>query len=158
MELIAISQKPEENEVFIKNPLCSDTINICIEFYKKVGFEKPWICYYVQQDGELIGSAAFKGRPVNGAVEIAYGVFEKYQQRGIGTAICKMLVDLSLRTDPSVKITARTMPVENFSVRLLKKNNFVFAGTVNDPEDGEVWEWAYISDLGNVLPDESDFF
>ncbi len=147
MELIPINQQPEENEMFIKNHLCSDTIYVCIEFYKKAGFEKPWICYYVQQDGELIGSAAFKGRPVNGTVEIAYGVFEQHQQRGIGTAICRMLVELSLSTDPSVKITARTMPVENFSARLLKKNNFVFAGTVNDPEDGEVWEWVYESEI-----------
>ena len=114
-----------------------------IDFYKKVGFVPPWIGYYVKQDGYLVGCAAFKGQPVNGTVEIAYGTFEQHRKQGIGTAICKHLVDLSLNTDPSVKITARTLPEENFSTRILKKNNFIFSGIVHDPEDGEVWEWVF---------------
>jgi RimJ/RimL family protein N-acetyltransferase len=68
---------------------------------------------------------------------------EKYRRQGIGTQICKLLVDLSLRTDPTVQITARTLPEKNFSTRVLEKNNFKFSGVVNDPDDGEVWEWAY---------------
>ena len=50
---------------------------------------------------------------------------------------------LALKTNPSVRITARTLPENNFSTRILEKNNFTFTGEVNDPDDGEVWEWAY---------------
>ena len=114
-----------------------------IDFYKKIGFVPPWIGYYVEQNDDLVGCAAFKGQPVNGTVEIAYGTFEQYRKQGIGTEICKHLVGLSLKTDPFVRITARTLPEENFSTRILKKNNFIFTGTVNDTEDGEVWEWLY---------------
>jgi RimJ/RimL family protein N-acetyltransferase len=142
VELIPIKERLDENEEFIINPLCQESIYMTIEFYKKVGFAPPWISYYAKQNGDLVGAAAFKGRPINGTIEIAYGVFEKYRKQGIGTAICKQLVDLSLKTDPSIKITARTLPEENFSTRILEKNNFVFIGTVNDPEDGEVWEWV----------------
>lgn len=149
MQLIAIKQTLEDNPVFLNNPLCNSSLNVTIDFYKKVGFAPPWIGYYVQQDDSLIGAAAFKGKPVNGAVEIAYGTFEQYRQQGIGTAICKQLVGLALQADPTVTITARTLPENNFSTRILKKNDFVFAGTVNDPEDGDVWEWVY---KGNVLP------
>jgi len=68
---------------------------------------------------------------------------EPFQNQGIGTQICKELVELSLKTNSSIKITARTLPENNFSTKILKKNNFVFVGMVNDPEDGEVWEWEY---------------
>ncbi len=89
------------------------------------------------------GAGLFKGQPVNGKVEIAYGTFEQYRNQGIGTLICKQLVDLSLRTDPSVKITARTLSSKNFSTKILEKNGFEFIGSIYDAEDGEVCEWEY---------------
>ena len=143
MELLPIKEKPEENEEFINNPLCGESIYMTLDFYKKVGFVPPWIGYYAKQDGDLVGAAGFKGQPINGMVEIAYGTFEKHQKQGIGTAICRQLVELSLKTDSSVKITARTLPEKNFSTRILEKNNFFFNGIVIDAEDGEVWEWVY---------------
>jgi RimJ/RimL family protein N-acetyltransferase len=143
MELIPIKETLTENNEFISNPLCQETIYMTIDFYKKVGFVPPWISYFAKQDGDLVGAAGFKGQPMYGTVEIAYGTFEKYQKQGIGTAICKQLVELSFKTDPSIKITARTLPEKNFSTRILEKNNFIFNGAVNDPEDGEVWEWVF---------------
>ena len=145
MELIAIQEKIEDNKEFTDNPLCKDTIFMCLDFYKKIGFKPPWICYYAAQDGKLIGSAAFKGKPTNGMVEIAYGVMEPYRQRGLATEICKTLVELALKTDPGVRVTARTLPENNYSTRVLQKNNFILLGTVDDPEDGPVWEWEYQS-------------
>jgi RimJ/RimL family protein N-acetyltransferase len=143
MKLIPIKQTLVENEAFGSNPLCQESLYMTIDFYKKIGFVPPWIGYYVKQHNNLVGCAAFKGQPVNGTVEIAYGTFEQYRKQGIGTEICKHLVALSLKTDPFVRITARTLPEENFSTRILKKNNFTFTGTVNDKEDGDVWEWLY---------------
>jgi len=143
MNLLPINRTLEENKAFANNPLCSETLGMCIEFYERVGFNPPWICYYAEENGELVGSAAFKGRPVNNIVEISYGTNEKHRQKGVGTRICKQLVELSLTTDPSVKITARTLPEKNYSTRILEKNNFVLLGFVTDPEDGEVWEWEY---------------
>ena len=143
MTLLPIKETMKENEVFAKNPLCNETLVMCIDFYKRVGFEPPWICYYVEENGELIGNAAFKGRPINNTVEISYGTMESHRQQGVGTRICKQLVELSLITDSSVRITARTLPEKSYSTRILEKNNFVLLGFVTDPEDGEVWEWEY---------------
>ena len=143
MKLIPIKKELEDNHKFLDNPLCKDTLSMTIEFFKRIGFVPPWIGYYAELDDKLVGSAGFKGQPVNGKVEIAYGTMEHFRNQGIGTQICKKLVELSLRTDPSIKITARTLPDNNFSTRILKKNNFEFIGTVNDPEDGDVWEWEY---------------
>jgi len=144
MEFIPIAENLEDNKAFTDNPLCQDSIYMSVNFYKKVGFTHPWICYYVQSGTELIGCAAYKGKPLNGRVEIAYGVFPQHQQKGIGTLIAAKLVELSLQTDASVIITARTLAEENYSTRILQKNNFKFLGTVIDEEDGEVWEWEYI--------------
>ncbi|HEY5408773.1 MAG TPA: GNAT family protein [Ginsengibacter sp.] len=143
MELIPIKETLEENGEFVENPLCQESIYMTIDFYKRVGYNPPWISYYLKLGNELVGAGAFKGRPINGMIEIAYGTFEKYRNQGIGTSICKHLVDLSLKTDPSVTITVRTLPEENFSTKLLKRNDFVFNGTIVDPEDGEVWEWIF---------------
>ena len=143
MNLLPINRTLEENIDFANNPLCNETLGMCIEFYKKVGFNKPWICYYVEENGELIGSGAFKGKPINNTVEISYATFEKFRQQGIGAKICGKLVALSRTTDPSVRITARTLPEKNYSTRILERNNFILLGFVTDPDDGEVWEWEY---------------
>ncbi len=121
MERISIKKELDENKEFTSNPLCQDSIYMTIDFYKKVGFSPPWIRYYAKQNENLVGCAAFKGQPVNGIVEISYGTFEQYKKQGVGTLICKQLVDLSLKTNPSVRITARTLPEENFSTKILEK-------------------------------------
>ena len=143
MELVPIQERTEDNEIFLSNPACIESLEMTIMFYKSVGFSPPWISYHVKQDNQLVGCAAFKGRPIGGKVEIAYGTFEKYQHQGIGTAICKQLINLSLQSDPSVRITARTLPEKNFSTKILEKNGFKCIGTVIDQDDGEVWEWEY---------------
>lgn len=145
MQLIAIKEHLEENPEFAAHPDCQESIYMCIDFYKKVGYNPPWVCYYVQKDGNLVAAAAFKGQPVDNKVEIAYGTFPQFQKQGIGTQIAKMLVQLSLQTDPSVRITAQTLKDENYSVRILRKNNFQLIGTAMDEDEGEVWEWEYVS-------------
>lgn len=143
MQLLPIKEHLHQNKEFTDNPNCRDNLGGCVDFYKKAGYNPPWICYYVQLDGNLVGGAAFKGKPANGKVEIAYVTFPQYQRKGIGTKMANILIQLALQTDPSVVITARTLAEENFSAKLLRKNNFKLLGTVVDEADGEVWEWEY---------------
>ena len=114
-----------------------------LAYYEVIGFNPPWIGYFASEDGHLVGSCAYKGAPVEGKVEIAYGTFPAHQQKGVATKMCRLMVELALQTDPAVTVTARTLPEPNFSTRVLQKNGFVLLGTVQDPEDGEVWEWEY---------------
>ena len=143
MELVPIRERLEENEEFNYHPECRELVEMTVEFYEKVGYNPPWICYFVKENGNIIGSAGIKGKPIDGIIEIAYGTMEEFRHRGIGTGICKMLVDISYKTDASVKIMARTLPENKFSCRVLEHNNFICIGVVNDPEDGDVWEWRY---------------
>jgi [ribosomal protein S5]-alanine N-acetyltransferase len=144
VKLLPIKETLNENRDFSSDPACSETLEQCIDFYGKVGFEPPWICYYAEDNGRLVGSAAYKGKPLDGTIEIAYGTFDDVRGQGIGGRMCKELVAIALETDPSLRITARTLPEKNPSTRILEKNGFRLVGTVEDPEDGEVWEWEYV--------------
>jgi len=143
MELLPIKEHWHENPEFANHPDCNDSLGMCIDFYKRVGFNPPWVCYYVQLDGQFVAAAAFKGKPVANKVEIAYSTFPQYQNKGIGTKIADTLVKLALKTDPSVRVTAQTLMEENYSAKILRKNNFVIIGTAVDEDEGEVWEWEY---------------
>lgn len=83
MKLKAIKETLKENKEFINNPLCREILEMTIDFYKKVGFVQPWIGYFAENGSDLVGVGGFKGKPVNGTIEIAYGTFEKFRNRGL---------------------------------------------------------------------------
>ncbi len=143
MNFLPIRSALEENTQLLLNPYFTDVVNTCITFYGKVGYQPPWICYLVEEEGQIVATAGIKGKPVGGKVEIAYGTVDEFQHRGIATRVCNELVKICLKADPTVTVTARTLMEENYSTKVLRKNHFQFAGTVMDPEDGEVWEWVY---------------
>ncbi|MEO8470827.1 MAG: GNAT family protein [Chryseolinea sp.] len=141
--LLPIKERLSENAELATNPELVEVLEMTIQFFARVGYSPPWIGYFATMNGQLVGSAGFKGRPIHGSVEIAYSTNESYRKQGIGSAICHALVELATTTDPTVIVTARTFAEENFSTRILRKNGFLKKGTVLDPDDGEVWEWIY---------------
>ena len=143
IELRPILPTLAENPEFAASPDCVETLQMSIDYYQTIGYHPPWICYYAYLDHSLVGSAGFKGRPVGNKIEIAYGTLPACQHQGIGTAICRRLVLLAQATDPGVIITARTLPEENYSVKILRKNHFRLLGEIWDKDDGRVWEWLY---------------
>ena len=146
MKLLPIEKDGTLDKEFTNNSECMEMLSVFRDLYLKVGFEKPWIGYFAAlENNEIIGIAGFKGKPKNGKVEISYGTFKEYRQKGIGTKLCEQLVLLSLKTNKKIKITARTLPENNPSTRILKVNGFEFSGPVWDKEDGYVWEWEYKS-------------
>lgn len=144
LELIPIQRLFVENDLFSQDADLVEILKGTVDYYKTIGYEAPWIGYFARVGDEWVGSTGFKGKPVHGKIEIAYGVFPAFQQQGIGTEICKAMVELAQNYDPSVLITARTLPDSTASNRILEKNHFKLQGTVIDPDDGEVWEWLYV--------------
>ncbi len=144
MKLLPIDINETLNLQYREIPYCAEILKVYLDFYSKVGFNPPWIGYFVSRENEIVGVCGFKGKPSNNKVEIAYGTFKKYEGLGFGTEICKQIVLLSLKSDPKIKITARTLPENNASTKILKKNNFTFLGMVADEEDGNVWEWELL--------------
>jgi RimJ/RimL family protein N-acetyltransferase len=141
MKLIPIHPDLEKNILFPENKIYMESLRASVAYYEKIGFHPPWIGYFIEEGGELIGNGAFKGAPKGGRIELAYQVFPPFEGRGLGTRICGELITLALKTDPSLQLMARTLPRNNASTRILQKNGFVLLGGVEDPEDGKVWEW-----------------
>lgn len=144
MLLLPIDLDESKNTRFQANPACREILDAYPEYYLSTGYTLPWIGYFATLDGDdLVGCGGFKGEPIDGTVEIAYGTFKEFEGTGIGTRICRQLVELSLRTDPSIRITARTLSDSGASAQILKRNGFIALGLVMDPEDGEVQEWEW---------------
>jgi RimJ/RimL family protein N-acetyltransferase len=144
MKLLPIEIDERLNESFNAKLDCKEILSVYPDYYKKVGFIKPWIGYFItDEQDEIVAGGGYKGKPKDGKIEIAYGTFLKHERKGIATEVCRQLVLLALKTDKSVKITARTLPEHNASTRVLKRNGFELLGTVWDEDDGDVWEWEY---------------
>jgi RimJ/RimL family protein N-acetyltransferase len=143
MILHPIKQTFEENQIFVNQTDFALIVQSTVDFYGRIGYHIPWIGYIVEKNGQFVGTAAYKGINKDKTVEIAYYVLEQFQNKGIGSEICGALVDVALKADPNVRVTARTLPEENFSTRILKRNNFELLGTICDDEDGDVWEWEF---------------
>lgn len=100
----------------------------------------PWGSYVIALDGAPVGVAAFKAAPTpSGEVEIAYMTFPAYEGRGHATAVIALLVEVAIAA--GARPIALTLPEENASNKALRRNGFVYAGEVIDPEDGLVWRW-----------------
>jgi len=142
LEPITPESRPQDKGLREDSP-AGTTLKMQVEYYAKIGYHPPWIGYLAFVDGAPVGMGGFKGRPVDNKVEIAYFTFPEHEGKGIGTRTCEALVSKALASDPQVEITARTLPEKNASTRILARNGFALVGAVQDPEDGEVWEWKY---------------
>jgi ribosomal-protein-alanine N-acetyltransferase len=143
MQLLPIDIDDTKNNRFRDTPACRDLLDVYAEYYQLNGYNPPWIGYFaVSNAGEPVGAGGYKGMPKEGKVEIAYTTFNGYEGQGIGTEICRQLVLLSLQTNSSIQITARTLPDGESSKHILARNGFTCRGTIHDDEDGEVLEWT----------------
>lgn len=100
----------------------------------------PWAGYLVEEAGVFVGTCAYKSSPVEGAVEIAYFTFPEYEGKGVATRMARHLIDLAIRNG-IVRVRAQTLPEVSASTSILQKLGFTLIGSVQHPEDGEVWEW-----------------
>ena len=116
-------------------------ISIYEEFYSKVGFNPPWIGYYIMDGDKVAGTCGFTGKPVHNQVEIAYWTFAGYEGQGIATEACRHLILIAREASPGITITAKTEPRYNASTRILKKLGFMYRGVVQDHEIGDAWQW-----------------
>lgn len=73
---------------------------------------------------KIIGSICFKSAPINGCVEIGYGISPKYFNKGYTTCAVKLIVDWAFKNGVQV-VKAEALKSNLASIRVLEKNNFV---------------------------------
>ncbi|MCB0506580.1 MAG: GNAT family N-acetyltransferase [Cyclobacteriaceae bacterium] len=140
-EFIPMSSSDSLVAPVIEDDFCREAYESFKNLFLKDGYSPPWISYFVWHDKTLIAVGGYKGPPENNRIEIAYGTVPEHEGKGYATMICKELVAMALKERPNLRICARTLIGENASTKILQRNGFKLQGVVNDPEDGEVWEW-----------------
>lgn len=88
--------------------------------------------------GTVIGTCSFKGPPVDGVVEIAYGTEPGYEGKGYATEMAQALVDFAAASGTVRVVRAHTLPGAGASRRVLENCGFEYVGDTVDPEDGTV--------------------
>lgn len=124
-------------------PLVQGVVEQNEAYRATTGAPPEWGGYLaVDEDGQVIGTCAFKGAPdTGGEVEIAYFTFPAYEGHGFGGAMAAALLAQATESDIVRTVCAHTLPEANASTRILSRLGFAQTGIVVDPEDGPVWRW-----------------
>ncbi len=129
-----VPQTAEQMEELSKQPQLDEHMKAALsEMYNGCKANpKEWFWYTNWQiylaDETCIGSLCFKGSPKNGAVEIGYGIDEKFRNQGYAAEAVKAIVGWAF-TNPGVYfILAETERDNTASIRVLDKNGFTNFG------------------------------
>jgi ribosomal-protein-alanine N-acetyltransferase len=140
LQPILIDEDPTK-ELFA-NPDCQEIFKSYPSYYYEVGYNPPWIGYFVIREGKVVGVGGFVGQPKDNKVEIAYGTFQENEGQGIASFTCKELISIAKTANPAIIVTAKTQPQHNASSKILARNGFIFSGIVQDKDIGDAWEWV----------------
>jgi [ribosomal protein S5]-alanine N-acetyltransferase len=124
-------------------PVMAEVIAATTTLYGRRGFSPPWIGYVAVESDQVVGSCGFAAPAEQGEAEIAYFTFPGREGRGVATRMAKALMSLSQERAQSEGIwfVAHTLPVKGPSTSILAKLGFTLLGSIQHPEDGEVWKW-----------------
>ena len=143
MELRIIELNVDKSKEIHHSENCQMLLKTYDEYYKTIGYNLPWVGYFVVKEDQIVGFCSFTGQPKDGKVEIAYWTFKEYEGQGISMFSCKELLSIAQQTDPKIITTAKTAPEYNASTKILQKNGFTFTEIVQDHEIGDAWLWTH---------------
>lgn len=142
MKLRALRQNENAQDEIFQSPECQELLKVYETYYPEMGYQPPWTAYLILHHNKVVGTCSFTGKPVDGKVEIAYWTFKEFEGQGIASFACKELIEIALKADSSVRITAKTAPEKNASTAILEKNGFVYSEIVQDEDIGDAWLWT----------------
>lgn len=141
MELRILNLEENRTDKLFAKAECQQLLDIYSDFYPQIGFQLPWVGYFVIHENEVVGACGFNGPPQDGKIEISYWTFEAFEGQGIASFSCQELINIAQKADPKIIITAKTAPEQNASTKILQKNGFTFVEVVQDHEIGDAWLW-----------------
>ena len=120
-----------------------DALPYVIERLNKHPNDASWWTYLPvdMHSNTLLGSCGFKGKPIDGLVEIGYEVAQNYRGQGFATEMARLLVKKGFEDQSVQMIQAHTLPTENASTAVLKKNSFNFSHEISHQGHGLIWKW-----------------
>src|SRR4030095_11095613 len=127
MELRVILIGEDKSSEIYNSPDCQQILNVYEEYYPKIGFNLPWVGYFILKENKIVVSCGFTGAAVAGIVEIAYYTFKEFEGQGIASFACRELISISKTADPTIIITAKTALEFNASTKILMNNGFTYS-------------------------------
>jgi ribosomal-protein-alanine N-acetyltransferase len=113
-----------------------------IEEYGRAPEDVPWGGTVIdRREFVAVGQMGFRDRPVDGVVEVGYGINPSYQNRGYATEMVKALTDWALAQPIVSRVIAECRPDNVGSIRVLEKTGFERIGQRFDEEDGALIVW-----------------
>lgn len=91
----------------------------------------------------VLGACGFKTAPVNGSVEISYGVARAERGRGVATQAIGQLLQLAAPSGLVQEVVAHILPSNAASSQVVTRLGFLPEGLMSDT-DGEIvmrWVW-----------------
>ena len=133
-------------------PVLAEVIDATTALYIRRGFFPPWIGYVAVESDQVVGSCGFAAPVEHGEAEIAYFTFPGGERRGIATRMAMALMSLAQEQAQSQGIcfVAHTLPATGSSTSILARLGFTLLGSVQHPEDGEVWKWKQDRSAGEA--------
>jgi len=89
----------------------------------------------------VVGTGGFKGSPVDGRVEIGYGVAEHHRGKGSATAAVRQLLQVAFAEPGVAEVYAETAIDNASSRRVVEKAGFRHVGQRMTADDGTVDRW-----------------
>jgi len=116
--------------------LDDDALNYTLVRLKEYPDHLAWWMHFALLKGKrpkLIGVAGYKGPPIDGVVEIGYGIVKDQRRKGFASEAVVGLVGRALETNQVRKIIAETLPNLKPSIGVLNKVGFALSGPGSEP-------------------------
>jgi RimJ/RimL family protein N-acetyltransferase len=104
----------------------------------------PWSTSFLivnDKSNKIVGGCGFKNTPVNGRVEVGYGVAPAARGRGGATQALKLLIEMALEAGER-EVMAEIVPTNLASARVVEKLGFARVGSRVDEEGERVVQWV----------------
>jgi len=108
------------------------------------GHPAPWSTTFLivsNEDTRIVGGCGFKAVPINGRVEVGYGVSPSRQGKGAATAALNLLLHKAFEAG-AIEVLAEVAPTNHASTRVVQKAGFAQVGDRVDSENEYVIQWA----------------
>ena len=104
--------------------------------------ERAWYAIWMigLHDGTHVGELCFKGVAPDGAVEIGYGIGERYQRCSYATEAVSAVTEWAVQQDGITCVEAEAEEDNLASLRVLEKSGFVPTGERGEEGPRFVWE------------------
>ena len=127
-EMEALIEKESDAEL---KQAYTEMLDACVVAPRDRVFSAVWVLKR-REDGAIVGDLSFKGLGDDGAVEIGYGTYEPYRNRGYMTEAVKAMTRWALEQGCVKRVEAEVVESNAASKRVLEKAFFVPKGIIGE--------------------------